>query len=192
MVDYYAVMQKKTLELATIADIEIIREKIHLIRGCRVMLDSDLAGLYCVPTKRLNEAVRRNLKRFPLDFMFQLDVEEYGFCSRSQFATLNKGRGGNIKYTPFVFTEQGIAMLSSVLRSDRAIEVNIEIMRVFTVLRKAIEDYKDLKDKITDMEKEYGAKFSEIFNVLKFLTAEKNTPREPIGFKYVEKEDDIE
>lgn len=172
-------------------DIEIIRERIHLLRGCRVMFDSDLAELYGVQTKVLNQAVQRNLKRFPSDFMFQPEIEEVDSLSLSQRTFLDK-RGKHLKFNPLVFTEQGVAMLSSVLRSDRAIEVNIEIMRVFTVLRRAIEDYKDIKDKITDMEKEYGAKFSEIFNVLKFLTVEKETPREPIGFKYVEKDDEIE
>lgn len=105
---------------------------IHVIRGQQVMLDSDLARLYGVETKRLKEQVRRNISRFPEDFMFELSKEE---CSRSQFATLNAGRGHNIKYMPFAFTENGVAMLSSVLKSDTAIEVNIRIMRAFTAMR---------------------------------------------------------
>ena len=109
-----------------------IESLIHVIRGQQVMLDSNLARLYGVETKRLKEQVRRNLNRFPSDFMFELTKEE---CSRSQFATLKAGRGQNIKYMPFAFTENGVAMLSSVLKSDTAIEVNIRIMRAFTAMR---------------------------------------------------------
>jgi ORF6N domain len=123
--------------------VEIIQNKIYLIRGHKVMLDRDLAALYGVETRRLNEQVKRNLKRFPSDFMYQLTKEETEIwmsqiaisnkSSRSQFATLKKGQ--NIKYLPYVFTELGVAMLSSILNSDRAVEVNIQIMRVFTKLR---------------------------------------------------------
>lgn len=109
-----------------------IENMIHIIRGQQVMIDSDLARLYGVETKRLKEQVRRNINRFPEDFMFELSKEE---CSRSQFATLNASRGQNLKYMPFVFTENGVAMLSSVLKSDTAIEVNIRIMRAFTSMR---------------------------------------------------------
>ncbi len=109
-----------------------IENLIHVIRGQQVILDSDLARLYGVETKRLKEQVRRNLNRFPTDFMFELTKEE---CLRSQFATLNGGRGQHIKYMPFVFTENGVAMLSSVLKSETAIEVNIRIMRAFTSMR---------------------------------------------------------
>lgn len=109
-----------------------IENLIHVIRGQQVMIDSDLARLYGVETKRLKEQVRRNINRFPKDFMFELTKEE---CSRSQIATLNIARGKNIKYLPFAFTENGVAMLSSVLKSDTAIEVNIRIMRAFTSMR---------------------------------------------------------
>ena len=109
-----------------------IENMIHIIRGQQVMIDSDLARLYGVETKRLKEQVRRNINRFPEDFMFELSKEE---CSRSQIATLNASRGQNLKYMPFVFTENGVAMLSSVLKSDTAIEVNIRIMRAFTSMR---------------------------------------------------------
>lgn len=109
-----------------------IENLIHVIRGQQVMIDSDLARLYGVETKRLKEQVRRNINRFPEDFMFELTKEE---CSRSQIAALNTGRGQNLKYMPFAFTENGIAMLSSVLRSETAIEVNIRIMRAFTSMR---------------------------------------------------------
>lgn len=109
-----------------------IENMIHIIRGQQVMIDSDLARLYGVETKRLKEQVRRNINRFPEDFMFELSKEE---CSRSQIATLNASRGQNLKYMPFAFTENGVAMLSSVLKSDTAIEVNIRIMRAFTSMR---------------------------------------------------------
>jgi hypothetical protein len=108
--------------------VERIERSIYLVRGQKVMLDMDLAKLYEVPTKRLNEQVRRNERRFPVDFMFQLTVQEIESL-RSQFATLKPGRGKHRKYRPYAFTEQGVAMLSSVLNSDRAVQVNIEIMR---------------------------------------------------------------
>ena len=113
-------------------DLVSIENLIHVIRGQQVMIDSDLARLYRVETKRLKEQVRRNLNRFPDDFMFELTKEE---CLRSQFATLNAGRGQHIKYMPFAFTENGVSMLSSVLKSETAIEVNIRIMRAFTAMR---------------------------------------------------------
>jgi hypothetical protein len=115
-----------------VTTIERIERSIFLARGHRVLLDVDLAALYGVPTKRLNEQVRRNRARFPEDFMFQLTVEEMASL-RSQFATSNKGRGGR-RYAPYAFTEQGVAMLSTVLNSERAIQVNIEIMRAFVRL----------------------------------------------------------
>ena len=115
-----------------------IEERIFTIRGKQVMIDKDLALLYGVETKRLNEQVKRNIERFPEDFMFQLTMEE---CLRSQFATLNQAQGRHLKYLPYAFTENGIAMLSSVLRSETAITVNIKIMRTFTQIRKSI--YRD-------------------------------------------------
>lgn len=113
-----------------------IEELIHVIRGQQVILDSDLARLYGVETKRLKEQVRRNFNRFPSDFMFELTKDE---CLRSQIATLNGGRGKHLKYMPFAFTEQGVAMLSSVLHSEQAIEVNIRIMRAFTAMRSFLQ-----------------------------------------------------
>lgn len=129
--------------------VEVIRRKIYIVRGEKVILDKDLAELYGVTTKQLKQQVRRNIKRFPEDFMFELTWEE-AESSRSQFVTLKKGR--NIKYLPYVFTEQGIAMLSSVLNSERAIEVNIQIMRVFTQLRKLMLSHKHLARKIELLE----------------------------------------
>lgn len=115
-------------------EIEEIRNRIYEIRGRQVMLDKDLAELYGVEVRALNQAVKRNATRFPEDFMFQLNKEEFDFL-RSQFVTLKRGRGEHSKYLPYVFTEQGVAMLSSVLRSDTAIEVNIRIMRTFVAVR---------------------------------------------------------
>ena len=128
-------------ELVTNCDqlvaVDNIEPLIKIIRGQQVMLDRDLATLYGVETKRLNEQVKRNIKRFPEDFMFQLTKDE---CLRSQIATLNEGRGQHLKYMPYVFTENGVAMLSSVLRSDTAIEVNIRIMRAFTSMRHFLQN----------------------------------------------------
>ncbi len=122
---------------------------IRIIRGKQVMLDRDLAALYGVETKRLNEQVKRNIKRFPEDFMFQLTKEE---CLRSQFATLNEGRGLHLKYMPYVFTENGVAMLSSVLRSDTAIDVNIRIMRAFTSMRHFMLNNAEVFQRLSTME----------------------------------------
>jgi hypothetical protein len=176
-------------EPTSLVPVEIIQSKIYLIRGHKVMLDKELSELYGVSTKRLKEQVRRNLKRFPEDFMFELTWEE-AESSRSQIATLKKG--GNVKYLPFAFTEQGVAMLSSVLNSDRAIEINIQIMRVFTKLREMMISHKDLARKIEDLERNFQEKFQEhdkkiilIFNAIKELLADKEEAvkkRGPLGF----------
>lgn len=126
-----------------------IEPLIKIIRGQQVMLDRDLATLYGVETKRLNEQVKRNIKRFPEDFMFQLTKDE---CLRSQIATLNEGRGQHLKYKPYVFTENGVAMLSSVLRSDTAIEVNIRIMRAFTSMRHFLQNNAEVFQRLSTME----------------------------------------
>ncbi len=132
------------------------------------MLDSDLAGLYGVQIKVLNQAVKRNLKRFPQDFMFQLDAEEHETL-RSQFVTLKAGRGAYRKYHPYAFTEQGVAMLSGVLNSDRAIEVNIMIMRAFVKLREMIASNKDLAGKLSALEKKYDSQFRIVFDAIREL-----------------------
>jgi hypothetical protein len=128
----------------------LIESRIFLIRGHKVMLDADLASLYEVETRRLNEAVRRNRDRFPEDFMFQLSREE-DESLRSQIATSNEGRGGR-RYRPYAFTEQGIAMLSTVLRSKRAIQVNIAIMRTFVRLRQLLATHEDLAHRLEKLE----------------------------------------
>jgi hypothetical protein len=159
---------------------ERIERSILLIRGHKVMLDSDLAGLYEVTTKRLNEQVRRNLSRFPEDFMFQLTESETHLL-RSQFATSKKGRGGR-RYSPYAFTEQGVAMLSSVLNSERAIKVNIEIMRAFVRLRRMLATHADLARKLEALEKKYDAQFKVVFEAIRELMKPPETKRRPIGF----------
>jgi phage regulator Rha-like protein len=139
-------------KITALVPIEIIASKIYLIRNLKVMLDKDLAHLYSVETKALKQAVRRNIDRFPADFMFELTREE-NKSLRSQNVTLKRGQ--HSKYLPFAFTEQGVAMLSSVLKSDRAIQVNIQIMRTFTQLRNMLSTHEDLKKKIESIEKKY-------------------------------------
>ena len=144
---------KEESELVRNSDQLVFADKIEslikVIRGQQVMLDRDLATLYGVEVKRLNEQVKRNIKRFPKDFMFQLTKEE---CLRSQIATLNEGRGQHLKYMPYVFTENGVAMLSSVLRSDTAIEVNIRIMRAFTSMRHFLQNNAEVFQRLSTLE----------------------------------------
>jgi hypothetical protein len=146
------------------------------------MLDSDLAELYGVTTKRLNEQVRRNLSRFPEDFMFQLTESETHLL-RSQFATSKKGRGGR-RYLPYAFTEQGVAMLSSVLNSERAIKVNIEIMRAFVRLRQILASNKELAKRLDELEKKYDVQFKIVFDAIRQLMAPQKSepPKRRIGF----------
>jgi phage regulator Rha-like protein len=146
---------------------EHIEQSILLIRHQKVMLDSDLAELYGVSTKRLNEQVKRNRARFPGDFMFQLTVSETEIL-RSQFATSKKGGGGR-RYLPYAFTEQGVAMLSSVLNSERAIQVNIEIMRAFVRLRRILASHAALTRKLDALEKKYDAQFKVVFDAIREL-----------------------
>lgn len=176
---------------------ERIESKIYFIRGKKVMFDSDLAKLYGVSTGRLNEQVKRNRKRFPEDFMFKLNRQEVelwkSYSLRSQFAILNAGdsrsqvatlkRGKHIKYAPSVFTEQGVAMLSSVLNSERAIQVNIQIMRTFTMIREMLASNKDLRQKIEALEKKYDKQFKVVFEAIKALMTEKSQPKQRIGFR---------
>lgn len=147
----------KPLDLLLQARIE---RKIYLIRGKRVMFDKDLAELYGVKTKVFNQAVKRNKKRFPNDFMFRLAKEETKEFLRSQFVTSN--RGGR-RYLPYAFTQEGVAMLSGILNSDKAININIQIMRVFVRIKEILLEHKDLREKIKAMEKEYKKEFIRIF-----------------------------
>lgn len=169
-----------------IIPLERIERSILIIRGKKVMLDADLARLYGVSTKRLNEQVRRNMRRFPRDFMFQLTKDELDFL-RSQFATLGKGRGRHTKYLPCVFTEHGVAMLSSVLHSDRAIQVNIDIMRAFARLRELLATHKDLARKLEDLEQKYDTQFKVVFEAIRELMKTPEKPKRQIGFQVKER-----
>ncbi len=147
-------------------ELQIIQNKIYEIRGQRVMLDFDLANMYVTETKRLKEAVRRNINRFPSDFMFELTNQEYTSL-RSQFASIkNLGRGEHSKYLPFAFTEQGVAMLASVLKSEKAIEVNIQIVRAFVILRQYALGYAELNQKLENFMFETNLQFSDIYQAL--------------------------
>ncbi|MBK5208261.1 MAG: ORF6N domain-containing protein [Flavobacteriaceae bacterium] len=160
---------------------EIITSKIYLIRNQKVMLDKDLAELYDVETKRLKEQVRRNIDRFPASFMFELTTEEYSSL-RSQIATLKRGR--HSKYPPFVFTEHGILMLSSVLNSELAIKMSVQIIETFIQLRKLANNYEEIMNKINQMESQNNEQFSEIYQVLQqLLEKPKEEPRIKIGYK---------
>lgn len=161
---------------------QTIESKILLIRDRRVMLDKDLALLYSVETKALNRAVKRNIERFPDDFMFQL--------TRVEFENLRFHFGasswGGQRYMPFAFTENGVAMLSSVLNSTRAIQVNIQIMRTFTRLRELLLTHKELHRKIEEMEKKYDVQFRVVFDAIRELMAPPAKPRKKIGFEIKE------
>lgn len=157
-----------------------IERRIFLIRNKKVMLDRDLAFLYNVETRVLNQAVKRNIKRFPDDFMFQLTKKELAEVITNCDNLLN------LKFTPtrpYAFTEHGIAMLSSVLNSDKAIEINIQIMRTFTKLRELVAEHKDLRLKIEEIEKKYDKQFQLVFNAIRELLGPPPTkPKRPIGF----------
>lgn len=159
---------------------EELVNRIYLIRDKKVMLDKDLAELYEVENKQLKRAVRRHIQRFPSDFLFELTNHEYELL-RSQIGTLK--RGEHSKYPPFAFTEQGVAMLSSVLNTERAIKVNIIIIRAFVQLRNLIDTNKDLARKIDELEQKYDEKFKVVFQALKSLIQKEDKPRKEIGFK---------
>lgn len=188
-------------DLISVPD-SIIENSILLVRGHKVILDKELARLYGVSTKVLNQAVKRNLNRFPEDFMFQLTMEEanawhqsnaVGSGSqnvtlkqgslRSQNVTLKKSQGKHIKYRPYAFTEHGILMLSSVLKSERAVQVNIQIMRTFVRLREMLASNAELNRRLDDLERNYNAKFKAVFDAIRTLltSPEKKTPG--IGFR---------
>jgi len=164
---------------------EVIERRIYLIQGYRVMLDSDLAEMYGVATKVLLQAVKRNLKRFPSDFMFQLNYQDVA-ALRSQIVTLKKGRGQHRKYPPYAFTENGVAMLSSVLNSERAIGVNIQIMRTFTRLREMILTHKELAHKLAQLERKiekHDEEIKLIFDAIRELMRPPETKKRKIGFQ---------
>ena len=166
---------------------ETFSDKIYFIRNQKVMLDRDLAELYGIETKRLKEQVKRNIDRFPEDFMFELTELEYN-SSRSQIATLKKGRGSNLKYLPMAFTEHGVLMLSSVLNSDKAIQTNISIMRIFTKVRQMLLDTTEIRLDIAQIQKKlenHDKNIELVFSYLDELTEKEEVakPRTKIGFK---------
>ncbi|MCA9428797.1 MAG: ORF6N domain-containing protein, partial [Candidatus Omnitrophica bacterium] len=168
-------------------ELSIIKEKIFTIRGHKIMLDFDLAELYGVETRVLKQAVRRNIDRFPDDFMFELTKEELENW-RSQFVMSNEANKMGLRYAPFAFTEQGVAMLSSVLKSKKAIQVNISIIRAFVMYRKHLSDYGNLKEQIAKLEKEMNLKFKDIHQALNYLLQKDKIQvdqqsRKQIGFK---------
>lgn len=173
-------MPKPTSRARQLVPLESVGQMIGFIRGRRVMLDVDLGALYRVETRALVQAVKRNRYRFPPDFMFQLDVEEYDRL-RSQIV-ISKTPGGR-RYAPYVFTEQGVAMLSSVLRSHRAIQVNIQIIRAFVRLREVLATHRELARKLERLERKYDARFKVVFDAIRALMASP-TPRahRQIGF----------
>jgi len=166
--------------------VELIENKIYLIRGQKVMLDRDLAALYRVETKALKQAVKRNLKRFPEDFMFVLSQEESNFL-RSQIVTSKIERRGGTQYAPMAFTEQGVAMLSTVLNSERAIAVNIQIMRAFVRLRQMLIDSKELRCELDELKHQTNDRFQIVFEALDQLLAVQDQPKRKIGFTAKEK-----
>jgi hypothetical protein len=158
-----------------------IEQRIHLIRGKRVMLDSDIAILYEVETRVLNQAVSRNLNRFPEDFAFQLTSEEFASL-RSQSVILKSGRGTHRKYLPYVFTEYGVTMLASVLKSERAVDASIAVVRAFVHLRELLVTHADLAKRINDLEKKYDGAFAEIFKAIRQLMTPSSSSTRRIGF----------
>jgi len=165
-------------------ELEIIKNSIHEIRGQKVILDFELAKMYQVETKRLKESVRRNIRRFPEDFMFELSTEEWAVL-RSQFATSS---WGGQRYNPFAFTEQGVAMLSSVLNSEVAIDINISIMRAFVLTRQFALTYQELNEKLITLEKKHNQKFTDIDQVLIYLIKKdqqltQQVQRKQVGYK---------
>lgn len=168
-------------------DLAEISSRIYELRGQKVMLDYDLAEMYGVPVKSLNLAVRRNIDRFPGDFMFLLDKNEWDSL-RFQFETLKSGRGQHKKYLPKAFTEQGVAMLSGVLHSKKAVSVNIAVMRAFVFLRQFALSHKELTQKLKEMEEKYDLQFKDIYQALDFLITKDNMEttqkkRRKIGYK---------
>ena len=174
--------------MSDIVPIENITSKIYVIRDTRVMLDRDLAELYGVKTKALKQAVRRNIARFPEDFMFELTKEEFRNW-RSQFVTSNQDKMG-LRYRPMAFTEQGVAMLSSILKSERAIEVNVAIMRAFVQLREIMATRRELARKLEELEGRLGKhdeQFKVVFDAIRALMEEPEKPRrKKIGFEIKE------
>ena len=167
-----------------VVPVEGIERSILLIRGQKVILDADLARLYGVTTKRLNEQVRRNQKRFPNDFMFRLTKQEVT-ALRSQFATSNVGRGGR-RYFPYAFTEHGAIMAANVLNSRKAIEVSVYVVRAFVRLRQILASHKELAHRLDELERKYDSQFKSVFDAIRQLMSPPEPPRRRIGFHMAE------
>lgn len=174
-------MPEKRTKIRSLVPIAVVERRIHLVRGRKVILDADLATLYQVPTGALNQAVRRNVERFPEDFMFQLNNEEFENW-KSQIVMSNSGAKMGLRRRPYAFTEQGVAMLSSVLKSKRAIAVNIAIIRTFVRLRRLLATHKELAERLIDMEKKFDERFKIVFDILRQLTETPLPRKRPIGF----------
>jgi len=168
-----------------IASVAQIESRIFLIRGQKIMLDADLAELYGVENRALNQAVKRNAERFPEDFMFQLTSEEYESL-RSQFVTLKTGRGQHRKYLPYAFTEHGALMLGNVLKSERAVEMSLMVVRAFVRMRELVAGNKELAQKLAQLERKVGAHdkaIAEIINAIRqLMTPSESNKKRPIGF----------
>jgi len=173
--------------MESLVSIELIEKRIFFIRGHKVMLDTDLAELYGVETFNLNKAVKRNIDRFPSDFMFQVTKDEMESLKFQFGISKTSGRGGR-RYLPYVFTEQGVAMLSGILHSQRAVHVNIAIMRTFVKLRELLVNHKDLKKQIEALEEKYDQQFQIVFEAIKQLLETDAKPRKKIGFIVKEKQ----
>ena len=174
-------MVKKSIRGELIVSAETIENKIFFIKGKKVIIDRDLAKLYDVETKALNQAVKRNSERFPEDFMFQLSGQEF-VNWKSQIVTSNSEKMG-LRKKPYVFTEHGILMLSSVLNSSKAVQVNIQIMRIFLKLRRMLASHVELKRKIEEMERKYDKQFAIVFQAIKqLLEPPRLKPKTPVGF----------
>ena len=168
-------------------ELETIKQSIHEIRGKKVMLDMDLAKLYEVETRVLKQAVRRNRERFPEDFMFELTKDEWNII-RSQLVMFKNGQGKFPKYLPFVFTEQGVAMLSAVLNSEYAVRISVEIMRAFVALRQWALNHQEISERLNTMERQFGQKFTDIDQVLNYLIKKEQqltqqVQRKQVGYK---------
>jgi hypothetical protein len=168
-------------------ELEQIKQSIHEIRGRKVMLDSDLAKLYEVETRVLKQAVRRNMERFPEDFMFELTKDEWDII-RSQLVMFKNGQGKFPKYLPFVFTEQGVAMLSAVLNSEYAVHISVKIMRAFVAMRQWALNHQEINERLNTMEKQFGQKFKDIDQVLNYLMQKEQqktqqVTRKQVGYK---------
>ena len=168
-------------------ELEQIKQSIHEIRGRKVILDMDLAKLYEVETRVLKQAVRRNMERFPEDFMFELTKDEWDI-KRSQLVMFKNGQGKFPKYLPFVFTEQGVAMLSAVLNSVYAVHISVKIMRAFVAMRQWALNHQEISERLNTMEKQFGQKFKDIDQVLNYLMQKEQqkiqqTERKQVGYK---------